>query len=353
MPRTTKSARPAAKSARKPMSKGRKPASGYAKTQVTSSRYSAPAAYGTTTQRSSLKSTTMVDKERIASVAGAVTFTATNQPINAGLPAMFPQLSGHAALFDQYRFKYLVVKYKTNKGTTAAGNIMMAWDSDPADQAPADAIAMSNQAICADGPVWKEIALKIPCDNKWRFTRSSAVVNADIKSYDHGRFISAMEGCVDASQHGYFEVSFTVEFKEKTPALTTALSTNRSVSQFISTNAVVASNGFYNFTPATNPVNALAGVGGITLPAGSYYVTFRHHNVFTMTTIAQSVAMLVSSGNVTTLSRGTGMTVPEGTNSGCASWVFSIMTPTVIAFQNASALGAPGSHQIQVIIELL
>lgn len=150
--------------------------------------------------------------ERISTIPGSVLFAVSGSvACNPGLAASFPWLSGHANLFERYRIHKLVYRYKNLKGTASNGNILMSFDFDTLDSAPATAIEMTQSTVYVDGAPWRIFELDVPVDKRDLFTRSGAVANSDLKTYDMGKLHIAAEGCADATPHGYLEVEYDVE----------------------------------------------------------------------------------------------------------------------------------------------
>lgn len=115
---------------------------------VVSRQVVAPAATGTTTQMRSINVGTYAETERVGTVLGSTGFlVAGNFPVNPALPGLFPWLSNHATLYDKYRFRKLIFRYKTTRGSNSIGNISMAFDSDAIDPIPASMMEMTQSAV--------------------------------------------------------------------------------------------------------------------------------------------------------------------------------------------------------------
>lgn len=238
-------------------------------------RFSPPTAYGTMVQRNSIALSTYAESERVSGVTGAAAFTVQGSyPVNPALPSLFPWLSFHATLYDKYRFKKLVFRYRTTRGTQSSGNVIMSFDSDTLDPVATSSQEMSQSAVYSDGPVWNELKLAIPCDGEWRFTRSAAVANSDGKTYDLGRLTLAMEGCSDALVHGYLEVDYILEVKHKQSVVAGGISTNRQMTEAFNASAIPVGVPTNVVLPvASNPVGAVAQpTGGWLLKAGTYLI---------------------------------------------------------------------------------
>lgn len=236
-------------------------------------RVAMPAAIAYVNQRRSIALATYNEVERVSSLAGSPTFLVQGSyAINPALPSLFPWLANHATLYDKYRFRKLVFRFKTSRGSSSSGTIMMSFDSDTLDPTATSSMEMSQSAVYSDGPVWNTLALSVPCDQDWRFTRSASVANSDNKTYDLGRLTVAVEGCADTLAHGFIEVEYSLEVKHKQSLAAGGLSTNRQVYEAFNTAVTIGTNPTpLVFNAATNPVGAVAQpTGGWLLKAGSY-----------------------------------------------------------------------------------
>lgn len=234
-----------------------------------------PTAFGTVVQRNSIALSTYSESERVSGVSGSAAFTVQGSyAVNPALPSLFPWLANHATLYDKYRFKKLVFRYRTTRGTQSSGNVIMSFDSDTLDPVATSSQEMSQSAVYSDGPVWHELTISIPCDGDWRFTRSAAIANSDGKTYDLGKLTVAMEGCSDALVHGYLEVDYVLEVKHKQSLVAGGISTNRQITEsFNSTTLAGTTNTAIVVPAASNPVGAVAQpTGGWLLKAGSYLI---------------------------------------------------------------------------------
>lgn len=202
--------------------------------------------------------------ERIDTVEGSIAFSVNGSiACNPGLASSFPWLSGHANLFERYRIHKLVYRYKNLKGTASNGNILMSFDYDTLDSAPATAIEMTQSTVYADGAPWRIFELVVPSDKRDLFTRSGDVAGSDLKTYDMGKLHIAAEGCADSSPHGYLEVEYDVELFMK-QSNTTGVSPGGPGSS-----VVVASSG-----ALTQNTGGFTNAGAvISAPAGKYMVT--------------------------------------------------------------------------------
>lgn len=296
-----------AKKESKPAAKTRKTTSNTMRSSKTkTSKVSAPVAKQLTMTKSQMSMTKYAEVERLstalAPLAGLSTgvynqYTGVAGAINPGIASMFPWLSGHANLYEMYRFKKLVFRFKTVAPTTAAGQVMLGFDSDPADIAPADAAQLSQFSKYADGPVWQKLSISCPCDQTWRYVAQSANVDTgrDSRLVHMGNFFAAVGDTANANSIGYLEAEYVVEFKGKNPS-GLAISPSRNVVQFIhgfgtSANTDIGLSDIPgNIFGTPDAVN-----GGIVLRPGRYLITAQCLNG---TVFASSSAFTVRSGPV-------------------------------------------------------
>jgi hypothetical protein len=141
-----------------------------------------------------------------------------NIAVNPGLAESFPWLSGVAQHYERYRIDSFTVRYKNLKGTDSDGNIIMSFDYDTLDPAPASAVVQTQSTVFIDGAPWRIFEMKVPTDGTKKFIRSTGIAGADLKTYDFGRVFVSAEGCADDSDHGYLEFEYHVSLFEKQTA---------------------------------------------------------------------------------------------------------------------------------------
>lgn len=172
--------------------------------------------------RSGTKTIRVTERERVATLSGSTDFTVQESlSINPALPEFLPWLSTMAQLYEKYRVKSIRVLYHNLKGTDTAGNVLMAFDPDPLDSAPADAVAFTQSSRYIDGAPWRLLTLNIPGSNQTYFTRTGTVASTDLKTYDYGKVHIATEAMAgDSSPVGYIEIAYDIELLERQPAPT-------------------------------------------------------------------------------------------------------------------------------------
>lgn len=197
-----------------------------------------------------------------------------NLPCNPALADSFPWLAGHAKLFENYRIHNIVYRYKTLKGTSTNGNVIMSFDYDTLDSAPTTAILQTQSTIYIDGAPWKTIEMRVPSPKRNLFTRQGAIVGADLKTYDFGRLFIATEGCSDTSEHGYVEVEYDIELLNKQSG-SSSVGTVTSTAYY--TDAGGISCGFAVPIPfatvVKNDIGIVNAAGVFTLPTATWLIT--------------------------------------------------------------------------------
>lgn len=180
----------------------------------------APVATNVSNGRSGSKTVRLVERERVATLAGSADFKVQKTfQINPALSSFLPWLSTMAQLYEKYRVKSIRVMYHNLCGTNAAGNVLMAYDPDVLDGAPADAVSFSQSTRYVDGAPWRMLTLNIPGSNQSLFTRSgSHPAGSDLKTYDYGQIHIACEAMADESTVGYIEIAYDLELFERQSA---------------------------------------------------------------------------------------------------------------------------------------
>lgn len=123
-----------------------------------------------------------------------------NARINPGNAWMFPWLSHIAPLYEKYRFQRLRFRLVAGNPSTTSGRIYLAVDTDPNDNAPADATTMLANENAVANSVWEETVLDVNTLGlnqglQWRFTgtHDSSDVYEPRTSYA-GQLVIATQG---------------------------------------------------------------------------------------------------------------------------------------------------------------
>nr|UJQ92922.1 MAG: hypothetical protein [Narnaviridae sp.] len=280
------------------------------------------------------------ESERIATIAGSTTFLVDSDiPMNPGLASSFPWLSGHAVLYEKYKVHKLIYRYKNLKGAATNGNVIMSFDYDTLDTAPATAVEMTQSTKWIDGAPWRIFELVVPPDGRTLFTRRSGVGGADLKTYDMGRLYVATEGCADTSDLGYLEVEYDIELIGKQSGSTPTAGLNRSISMFTQTAdqtfTTTASNLLFA-TAIANPLNVANAAGVFTPEVGSYLVSF----YFNSSVAPGATSQLLVNGAATTPA-----TLLDSTIAGpCAASMIVVCTGTTTI--SVSAITGSGTSTV-------
>jgi hypothetical protein len=171
--------------------------------------------------RSRATTITVKETERIGTIQGSQGFDVNKSYYcNPGVIDSFPWLSAQANLFEEYRFTKLTYRYKNLKGSATDGNILLSFDYDSLDSPPANALDVTQSTLYKDGAPWRIFEMNVPCNRGWLYTRRSDIPQGgDLKTYDMGQLFVSTEACEDFSDHGYLEVSYTVQFRKKQPTV--------------------------------------------------------------------------------------------------------------------------------------
>jgi hypothetical protein len=154
--------------------------------------------------------------EFLTNLSGATTFTAVSVPLNPGLSSTFVWLAALANNFESYHFHSLRAVYRTMKGTSTSGEVILAIDYDAADGLPTSKASMfSYEGVVKSAP-WENVAYVSSGRNLSKavelYTRSGLVAGTDIKTYDVGNLILAVDACADTSIVGDVFLEYDVEF---------------------------------------------------------------------------------------------------------------------------------------------
>lgn len=130
--------------------------------------------------------------------------------INPANDFIFPWLSNIAQCYERYTFHKLTFGYLPKVGTTTAGGVLMAIDSDPLDSVPNTEIVMLSYKSVVNGPVWAELKTTMTeKDLHGSYTKkyTSSSPSSDPRATDVGMFLFY---CDAATQTGRFYVEYDV-----------------------------------------------------------------------------------------------------------------------------------------------
>lgn len=149
----------------------------------------------------------------IKNVTGTSTFSVTGIAANPGLAAGFPWLAKLASKYDQYRFKKLIYDFRSVCSTSTAGVVMLSFDYDALDAAPASKSDQAQTIPNAENNAWVNNRLVVPVDNLFRFTRQGTVAASDLKTYDLGNLWVSTAYGTGSDTWGELYVEYEVELK--------------------------------------------------------------------------------------------------------------------------------------------
>lgn len=149
-------------------------------------------------------------------VTNTLNFSAISIPCNPGLSGSFPWLGKLARRYEQYRFKKLRYEFRSVSASSQSGVIMMSFDYDAADAAPATKAEQAQTIPNSETNVWMNNDLSVRPDAGWHFVRSGTLAsNLDVKTYDMGNmWLSAAYG--NGTVGGELYVEYTVELRRPT-----------------------------------------------------------------------------------------------------------------------------------------
>lgn len=170
-------------------------------------------------------------REYVGDIAGTVSFTNRNFPINPGLNGTFPWLSQVAAAFEQYRFRGMIWEFKSTSADSVInaqpnvgmGTVVMATQYNSLDPGFTNKIEMENYEYANSSKPAVSFIHPVECalnqtPNTPLYVRTGAIpADADERLYDMGNFNVATSGlAADGGVIGELWVTFEIElFKPK------------------------------------------------------------------------------------------------------------------------------------------
>jgi len=228
-----------------------------------------------------------VEDEYIADIAGSTTFATTQFSLNPGQASTFPWLSQEAKLFEKYRilglefyYRPQVSAYATNGQT---GKVMLSFDYDASDPAPATKQQVEDTHPHADGMPYETVLLSVDPKESSRqdsyFIRAGGLPGgSDIKTYDFGTLSVSTIGNNSTANIGELRVRYAIALIDPVLENTVNAPLNLRVSQFQSTGgsesagATTVSKTLALATVTTNGLQAVNSAGVITLPVGNFII---------------------------------------------------------------------------------
>jgi len=177
----------------------------------------APVAYsGLSSFRNTNGMKRLQGSELIGSFNGSVNFAiAFDLFMNPGLSASFPLLSISAAMFQQYRFRSLKVRYQSRTSTTSTGSVTISPDYNVRDLPPNNQTSAFNTQNAVNEVTWTSAQCILdprsmyPFGNRKQIRRSA--VSGELNLYDSARVFVTTSGQADTSPIGNLFVDYDVE----------------------------------------------------------------------------------------------------------------------------------------------
>nr|WRQ65008.1 structural protein [Tolivirales sp.]WRQ65294.1 structural protein [Tolivirales sp.] len=153
---------------------------------------------------------------------GEVTLTATTfttkpvYAVNPGMASTFPWLSSIANRFDKYRIHKLKFYYESECATSATGSLMMAFDYNPTDTAPANKIAMMGTRSAVKTVPWLNAACTFDAkamDHDLYVRPGVVPTTQDVKTYDPAAFYVATTNTAASGTIGDLWVEYDISLK--------------------------------------------------------------------------------------------------------------------------------------------
>jgi hypothetical protein len=254
-------------------------------------------------------------------------------------------------LYEKYTINKITYRYKSYKGTSTNGNVILSFDYNPMDAAPATAVQAEQSTTFISGAPWKTLDLVVtPMSGKTLFTRDVTPFGADPKTYDYGTLFVSMTGCSDTTAHGYIEVTYDISFHGKQaseiPLTITAL---RFLSVYNPIAAIIppVANTYVPMPSEQTPTNIVGCVWNAThgqwyVPAGIYlmYIQGRSDNLGFLTTVEMAFTdvstMVITKRLMTAVYSNTGAGAGETFN---VMAIKILNEPTFLACEVDSTLG--------------
>lgn len=230
-------------------------------------------------------------REYLGDENGSTSFSTDSYLLNPGNSKTFPWLSQIAGNFEQYRFKGLVIEFKSqsadalNSTNTALGSVLMATQYNSQSAAFTEKGQVANHEFATSSAPSKSALHPVECDMKqspidilYVSLSSGSTPNEHSLLYDLGRFYFSTDGMQAVSTIGEIWVSYEVEFLK--PRLTPEAGLAMSRSSYSFSNGVTWSQA----TAFTGPVSNYDDIGvtytasSVILPAQvdkAYLVTYR------------------------------------------------------------------------------
>lgn len=225
-------------------------------------------------------------------------FTVVGIPCNPGLSGSFPWLSKIARRYEEYRFKRLRYEFRSVASSATTGVVMMSFDYDAADSAPASKGEQAQTIPNSECNVWMNNDLTVPISPQFRYVRAGTLAtNLDVKTYDMGNlWLSSAYG--DNVIGGELYVEYTIELRKPTAGIDVggeySTPTTNASTPFGSTAVPGVSRG------AAFPFSRIDGSNLRVTAGGEYLITYIVQGGGTFTA-ASAVPTLISAGTTSVI----------------------------------------------------
>lgn len=186
----------------------------------------APVARGFSLQQRGSNIDTMVftHTEMITSITGSNAYSALSLPCNPGLPSVFPWLSQLSTLWESYEVLAFELIYIPTVSTATQGSVMIGFDYDTYDDPPPDKSAFLMTQDSCQTPVWSNCSVVLKRQDLVLASRQNLyvrgnVVSGDLKTYDLGRIIWAVQGNNTTGFVGDLMISYSIRFRTPQPRI--------------------------------------------------------------------------------------------------------------------------------------
>jgi hypothetical protein len=152
--------------------------------------------------------------EYLKDILGSSSFSVENLAVNPGLPTLFPWLSRIASRYEKYRFHKLRFRFETSSATSSTGTLMGVLDYDASDSSPPNKTQLMSQAGAVRSAPWQDVSFEAdPARMRApRFVRvGSNPSSTDVKLYDVGNYLIAVQGQSGSDAIGELYVEYDVE----------------------------------------------------------------------------------------------------------------------------------------------
>nr|WRQ65701.1 structural protein [Tolivirales sp.] len=311
-------------------------------------------------------------REFITDINGSTAFSAREFNINPGLEETFPYLAQIAANFEEYKFRGLVLEYKStsavavNSTNTALGTVVMAAQYRADSPSYINKMQMESSMWAATTTPSENVFLPIECapaemPMRSGYIRSGALTTGqDIKFYDLAKVTLATVGMQATSTIGELWATYEVELSK--PVMNSqGGGLSESLLLFSTAGITSASVLGTNATKYCDTIGVAVGATGqtITFPAG-LYGTFRGSLIVKGTSAALGTSFTVTRVNNVAVNAyplaGTPNVTHYNISSGTSdtqmvNFAFSITdpgSPSSITFSTVSIPTAPIWTQLEI-----